>query len=447
MLKIKMNFNFDAIILGGGGGGYTAAFELCRGGKNVLLLDPKGVLGGNCLYEGCIPSKTFWVGANSIKKQPWFQTNPTLDFSKLVDWKDKVQNNRFEQHNHELEEFSNLTFLHKKGKMVDEHTIEVDDKKYTGKHIVIATGSEPFIPNELKEGITTHELLKPETKIRNLYSNFGIIGGGYIGIEMAGMFAKFGTKVTLFACRILPSVSEEIQKLLENRLRNLGVEIVKEKGKTIMRKNNSKIVITESGERSFDEVLVAVGRKPSTENLISSLNKGKKGEILVDYSMKTNIPHIYAVGDVNGSHMLFHVAVLEGWIAAQNILEGNRNVHTMNYHAIPYAVYSDPQVAWTGLQKEDAIKYGYDIIVKRYPFSKDSRTQIENDEEGWIELVIDKETQVIIGANVVGIDADLIIGELCAVVAEKLTTFQLSRISQPHPTQLEGILSIIRKYD
>jgi len=163
--------------------------------------------------------------------------------------------------------------------------------------------------------------------------------------------------------------------------------------------------------------------------------------------MKTNIPHIYAVGDVNGSHMLFHVAVLEGWIAAQNILEGNRKIYTVDYHAIPYAVYSDPQVAWTGLWKEDAIKCGYDISIKRYPFKRDSRAQIENDEEGWIELVIDKETQVIIGANVVGIDADLIIGELCAVVGEKLTAYQLSRISQPHPTQLEGILSIIRNYD
>ncbi len=172
---------------------------------------------------------------------------------------------------------------------------------------------------------------------------------------------------------------------------------------------------------------------------------GKKGEIETTPGMRSAIENIYAPGDVNGKFMLFHVAVLEGWVTAQNILEGNREVVEMDYNAVPFAVYTFPQVAWVGLWKEQAIARGFDVETRRYDLSLDSRAQIDGFAEGWMEVVIERGSQRILGAQVVGEDADMLIGELALAVGERLTSYELARISQPHPTQLEQITSLMRR--
>ncbi len=439
--------DFDVIILGGGGAGYTAAFELSRANIKSLLLDPKGVLGGNCLYEGCIPSKTLWYASHFMdakRRLPFLKVE--VDFEKVIEWKDYVQQLRFKQHDEELKEHENVTFMKAEGRLIDTNKVKVGDKVYTSKYIVVASGAKPYVPPGLEGGITTHEMLMPGTKFRKLPETLSIVGGGYIGVEMAGIFAKFGVKVTLYAQRILKVVSQEIQQVLENRLRELGVEIIKERCKGVkVESGGKKKVISEKSERNFDEVLVATGRIPETSAVEGIVPLGKRGEIEVDYSMASKIDNIYAPGDVNGRHMLFHVAVLEGWITAQNIIEGGRPVVEINYNAVPYAVYSDPQVAWTGMWKEDAIKAGFQVEVKRFDLSKDSRAQIDGFSEGWIDIIVEPGSQRILGAQVVGEDADLLIGELALAVGERLTTYDLARLTQPHPTQLENILTLARK--
>ncbi|WP_185957844.1 MULTISPECIES: dihydrolipoyl dehydrogenase [Sulfolobaceae] len=437
---------FDVIILGGGGAGYTAAFELSKANMKVLLLEPKGVLGGNCLYEGCIPSKTLWYASHFIdvkKRLPFLKVE--VDFEKVMEWKDTVQELRFGQHDDELKEHENVTFMKAEGRLIDTNKVKVGDKVYTSKYIVVATGAKPNVPPGFEDGITTHELLMPGTKFRKLPETLAIIGGGYIGVEMAGILAKFGVKVTLYAQRILKVVSQEVQQVLENRLRELGVEIVKERCKGVKADSGKKKVLSEKGEKYFDEVLVATGRVPETSPVEGIVPLGKKGEIDVDYSMASKIDNIYAPGDVNGRHMLFHVAVLEGWIAAQNIIEGGRPVVKIDYNAVPYAVYSDPQVAWAGMWKEDAIRAGFQVEVRRFDLSKDSRAQIDGFAEGWMDIVVEQGSQRILGAQIVGEDADLLIGELALVTGERLTTYDLARLSQPHPTQLESILTLARK--
>ncbi|MCY0850788.1 dihydrolipoyl dehydrogenase [Sulfuracidifex metallicus] len=438
--------DYDVIVLGAGGAGYTAAFETSRGGMRVLMLDPKFVLGGNCLYEGCIPSKTYWLGASFIeksKKLPFLDAK--VSFEKLVDWKDLVQENRFIQHNQEVKEHENVTFLGKEGVMLDANHVKVEDKTYSTKYVVIATGADPFVPKGFEDGITTHDLLMPKTKIRNVPERFGIIGGGYIGVEVSSMFAKFGSKVTLFASHLL-NVSQEIQDLLERRLKENGVEIVKERAMGIKKtEDGRKKVITEKGEMTFDEVLVATGRRPNVKGVNGVVPLGKKGEVEVTHGMATTIENIFAPGDINGRFMLFHVAVLEGWVTAQNILEGGREMVEMDYHAVPFAVYSDPQVAWTGMWREDAIKAGFEVEIRRFDLSKDSRAQIEGETEGWIDVVIEKGSQRILGAQIVGQDADMLIGELSLAVGQRITTYEMARLSQPHPTQLEDITSLMRK--
>ncbi|EZQ07086.1 hypothetical protein CM19_04890 [Candidatus Acidianus copahuensis] len=438
--------DFDVIVLGGGGAGYTSAFELSRGGMKVLLTEPKGVLGGNCLYEGCIPSKTYWHGSHfldSSKRLSFLKTE--VSFSKLVDWKDQVQERRFKQHSEELRTYNNVTFIPKEGEVIDKNHVKIEDKTYSTKYIVIATGAYPYIPEGFEGGITTHELLMPGTKVRELPEKLAIIGGGYIGVEMASIFAKLGSKVTLFGARILPETSKEVQDLLEKTLNSLGVEIVKERCAGLKLENEKKSVFTTNGKRGeFDEALIATGRRPNTA-LIHGISLGKKGEIETTHGMKTMIDNVYAPGDVNGKYMLFHVAVLEGWITAQNILEGNREVVQMDYNAVPFAVYSTPQVAWTGMWKEDAIKKGYDVETRRFNLAQDARDQIEGFDEGWIEIVIERGSQRILGAQVIGEDADMLIGELALAVGERLTTYDIARLSQPHPTPLEELTLLMRK--
>ncbi|QKR00640.1 dihydrolipoyl dehydrogenase [Metallosphaera tengchongensis] len=438
--------DFDVIVIGAGGAGYTSAFELSRGGLKVLMLDPKGVLGGNCLYEGCIPSKTLWYGSSFLskaRKLPFLKLS--VDFSKVVEWKDKVQELRFRQHDEELREHQNVTFLAKDGVLLDTNHVKVEDKAFSAKWIVVATGAYPFVPEGFQDGITTHELLKPGTTFREVPETLAIVGGGYIGVEMSSIFAKFGSKVTLYASHLL-NVSEEIQGLLEARLKELGVEIVKDRSKGVKRDGDRKLVVTEKESKGFQEVLVAVGRRPMTSPVSGVLPLGKKGEVQVDYGMRSSVPNIFAPGDVNGRHMLFHVAVLEGWVTAQNILEGGREVVEMDYNAVPYAVYSDPQVAWTGMWKEDAMKLGFNVEVRRYDLSKDSRAQIDGEPEGWIDIVLESGSRRLLGAQVVGEDADLLIGELSLAVGQRLTSYDLSRFSQPHPTQLEDITTLMRRY-
>ncbi|ABP95255.1 MULTISPECIES: dihydrolipoyl dehydrogenase [Metallosphaera] len=437
--------DFDAIILGGGGAGYTTAFELSRGGMKVLMLDPKGVLGGNCLYEGCIPSKTYWYGARQLetaKRVPFMKAE--ISFPKLVDWKDQVQERRFRQHDDEIREHESLTFLAKSGIIVDQNHVKVEDRVYSTKYLVIATGADPVIPKGYEAGITTHELLMPKTRIREVPRKFAIVGGGYIGVEMASIFARLGSEVTLFASHLIKEVSQEVQSLLERELINAGVKIVKERSTGVL-KENGKVVLTEKGKyQGFDEVLVAVGRRPNTSS-VNGIPLGKKGEIETTPGMRSAIENIYAPGDVNGKFMLFHVAVLEGWVTAQNILEGNREVVEMDYNAVPFAVYTFPQVAWVGLWKEQAIARGFDVETRRYDLSLDSRAQIDGFAEGWMEVVIERGSQRILGAQVVGEDADMLIGELALAVGERLTSYELARISQPHPTQLEQITSLMRR--
>ncbi len=436
--------DFDVIVLGGGGAGYTTAFELSRGGKKVLLLEPKGVLGGNCLYEGCIPSKTLWYATRFIdagKRLPFLKVS--VDFSKVMEWKDYVQELRFKQHDEELREYENVTFVKAEGRLVDRGKVKVNDKVYTAKYIVVATGAYPYVPPGFEGGITTHDVLAPHSKF-TLPETMAIVGGGYIGVEMSAMMAKLGVKVSLYATHLL-NVSQEVQQVLERRLKELGVEVVKERCKGLKVSDGKKKVISEKGERAFDEVLVATGRRPNTSAVEGVVPLGKKGEIEVDYSMRSKVDNVYAPGDVNGRHMLFHVAVLEGWVTAQNILEGGRPVVEMDYNAVPYAVYSDPQVAWTGMWKDEAVKAGYQVEVRRFDLSKDSRAQIDGFAEGWIDVVIEQGSQRILGAQVVGEDADLIIGELALAVGERLTTYDLSRLSQPHPTQLENVTGLMRR--
>jgi len=438
--------DFDVIVLGGGGAGYTSAFELSRGGMKVLMLEPKGVLGGNCLYEGCVPSKTYWYGAHTVEmssRVPFMEAE--VSFPKLVNWKDEVQRKRFAQHDQEIREHEGLTFIPESGFMIDSNHVKVNDNVYTTKYVVVATGAEPVVPQGYEDGVTTHELLMPDTKIRQPPRRLAIIGGGYIGVEMSSVFSRLGSEVTLFAAYLLKEVSAEVQGLLERELGRAGVKIAKERSTGVKVESKGKVVVTEKGRwEGFDEVLVAVGRRPNTSST-AGIPLGKRGEIETTPGMRSPMENVYAPGDVNGKFMLFHVAVLEGWVTAQNIMEGNREVVEMDYNAVPFAVYTLPQVAWVGLWKDQAVAKGFDVETRRYDLSLDSRAQIDGFAEGWMEIVVERGSQRILGAQVIGEDADMLIGELALAVGERLTTYDLARLSQPHPTQLEQITSLMRR--
>ncbi|MDG7035871.1 MAG: dihydrolipoyl dehydrogenase [Nitrososphaerota archaeon] len=446
---------YDAIFLGGGGAAYPGAFYLASHGKKVLMMDPKGVLGGNCLYEGCIPSKVlFEVAKIRRREQAFFEkgvklTVNTPSYGDIVRYKDYIQNRRFRMHDEEIRMHDeNLTFVKASGIMKDPHTVTVNGKEdVQGEYIVISTGSKPHMPNipGKENTITSHDLLKPGTAIQDLPHGLIIIGGGYVGCEFAGIFSSLGTNVTLLDMmdRILPNAGKDAIGLLERRLTERGVSL--KLGRRIMeiqKDGERRRVITDNGSFEADHVVMATGRVPNLDGLENmNLERGKLGELITDEFM--NVPkyeNIYATGDVNGKSMLFHAAVLMSRIAAINIL-GNRRMEKFDPSKVPSAIYTDPQIGSVGISPVNASD-GH--IVKRYDLSMDSRDQIEGMDEGFIDLVAEKGSGRIVGAEVVGNDADFLIGYIAQAVSAGLTLGDLSRIAAPHPTSLEAVSSLSR---
>ncbi len=448
----------DLIIIGGGPGGYVAAIRAAQLGAKVTLIE-KDSLGGTCLNRGCIPTKALFRSAqmiNYIKRSDDFgiQTDGyNADINKIQDRKqgtvDKLVNGI-----KQLMNANGIEVIKGEGCLIGAGSVRVntedgDALPLESKNILIATGSVPAKPPiqglDLPGVVTSNELLE----MSEVPSSIVIIGGGVIGIEFAGILNTLGCEVTVleFLPQIIPSVDNEVAKKLVLSLKRKGIRIETEaKVEEIISSENGLIVRAEGkkGEIKIETkmVLCSTGRSVNVEGLgleRVGVECDRRG-IKVDDKFCTNIPGIYAIGDVIGGLMLAHVASDEGKAAAENIMGLTGHI---NYDAIPNCIFSFPEIAVVGLNEEEAKARGISCKTGKFLFGANGKALTMGEEEGFIKVLAKTDTGEIIGVHIMGPHASDLIHEAVLMVDKKLTVEAVSKTVHAHPTLSEALIEAV----
>ncbi len=454
----------DVLTIGAGAGAYPGAFRLAKAGKKIIMIDTKGVMSGNCLAEGCVPSKALRQAASLykyIKKSPLFGLKADVDFDykNIIAYKDNVQKLRYEQHDQELNEaLPNLRLIKGKASFLDEHTIFVqsDDKelKITADSIIIASGAKPFIlPIEGSNYcITSSDIYKLKPSLDYLPKSMVILGAGYIALEAATMFNQLGVKVTVIqrSARTLTEMDEhfalKLQSMFDPSIKiEFNTKLIKvtkdSTGYSLFYEQNN-IQKSVSGEI----VMMALGREaviPEGSEALG-LEIRKKG-IMSNPAIQTNIKHIYSSGDINGKSMLFHSATRQSLVAAHNILAGNVPIDYMDYSCVPNSIFTFPEAAFVGILPSVAKTNGIDIMETSFDLAYDAKSQILNEAVGEIRQFYDSKSGKLIGAWVIGEEASSIIGELGVMIQLGATVKDVANYANQHPSVAEGISKAARK--
>jgi len=437
---------YDLIILGGGPGGYMAAERAGHAGLNVLLIE-KRALGGVCLNEGCIPSKTL---LNSAKIYDYALHGEAygvsvkgakLDHKFVIERKNKVVDTLVRGVT-ALMKSNKVTVVYGEGYIVDKTKVKVGDDIFETKRIMIATGSVPVVPpidgvsQGLEKGfvLTSREILDLEEVPKNLV----VVGGGVIGLEMASYYNSAGSNVTVV--EMLPKIGgpidSEISEILQKSYQKKGIDFKLGTRVTAVTKDS---VIFDGGEVKADKVLLSIGRKP----LIEGFGLENIGAITERGSIKTNrhgltsVPNVYAIGDVNGIYMLAHAAYREAEVAVNHIL-GKRDI--MRYDAMPSVIYTSPEVGCVGETIETAKAKGIDCAEVSVPMIYSGRYLAENSvTDGICKVVIDKKHRNIIGVHMIGSYASEIILSACIIIEMQMRIDDVKEVIFPHPTVSEMI--------
>ena len=443
----------DVVVIGGGPGGYVAAIRLGQLGKETVLVE-KEKLGGVCLNIGCIPSKALIRVAklkNRIEaaKQIGLEVGDVgVDMVKVQAWKESVVS-RLVSGVEYLCRSNHVTIIKGEARFNGPNTIEV--KSATGtetietKDTIIATGTRPIeIPGFKFDGttvVTTAEMLA----LRQVPKNLVIVGAGVSGLEMATMYAQLGSKVTVIELldQLLPGVvmDTEIIKIVERAFRKLGIEYhVKSRAKEY-REGKVFAALEDGKEAAFpcDIVLVSVGRRPNSDqlDLEKAGVKTDRGWIQVNKKLQTNVSGIYAIGDVIGPPLFAHKASKDGVVAAEVVAGLSSEA---DYRGVAWAIFTDPEIASVGLTEVQAKEKGYDPIVGRFPFTALGRALLAGESEGFVKIVADKESELVLGVHIIGSEASDLISEAALAVEMGATLEDIGFTIHPHPTLPEAIM-------
>ena len=445
---------YDLIVIGGGPGGYMAAERAGHAGLDVLLVE-KNALGGVCLNEGCIPSKTLLQSAKvydyALHGEAYGVSvqGASLDHRFVIERKNKVVDTLVSGVK-SLMKANRVTVVYGEAHIVDNTHIRVDDEVYQAKRLIIATGSIPIIPpidgvaEALKLGsvITSREILD----LQEIPERLVVIGGGVIGLEMAAYYNTAGSKVTVI--EMLPgiggAIDPEISTILMKSYQRKGVEFILGSRVTGV---TDKRVISERGEAAADKVLLSIGRKPAIEG-IGLENTGvitERGAIRTDLRGQTSVPNIYAIGDVNGKYMLAHAAYREAEVAVNHIL-GKKDI--MRYEAVPSVIYTSPEVASVGDTQDAAQAKGILCDCVNVPMVYSGRYLAENTvTDGICKIVVNKEHRNLIGVHMIGSYVSEIILSACAMIEMQMRVEDIKELVFPHPTVSEMIREAVFRLD
>ncbi len=446
-----MEKKFDIIVLGGGPGGYPAAIKAAQLKKSVALVEA-AELGGTCLNRGCIPSKTLISHADALRHVQHADTfgitvtGVSFDYQKMSTRKDKIVSD-IRQGLAGLLRANGVEVIRGYGKFVSPRQIKVigeDSCILNGDQIIIATGAEPrsiaAFPFDEEKILSSTGILK----LTQLPKSIVIVGGGVIGCEFACMLRAFDVEVTILEAMltILPLESSGVSDALAKAFRKQGIEIVNNVTVQKIEKTSSgvNVKLTDGKEVKGAIALVAVGRKRNTENIgleLSGVLSRPDGEIATDDQMRTNVPHIYAIGDITGNWWLAHVASHQGIVAAKNAAGQSAKMH---YNAIPSVIYTKPEIASVGMTVEKALDAGYQPTVGAFPFEVLGKSRATGETEGFAQMITDLKTGQILGAQVVGYEASTLVAEMAVAIANELTVESLTETVHAHPTVAEAWL-------
>lgn len=439
---------YDIAVIGGGPGGYVAAIRAAKLGKTVVLAENRE-LGGTCLNRGCIPTKTLlhsgelYSELGSAKKLGIKVSDAGFDYKKMAKRKDKVVK-MLRGGVENLVAGNKIDWVKERTVLVDEHTLRAGEEEIEADQIILAMGSVPSvipIPGaDLPFVMTSDEVLE----LTECPDSVVIIGGGVIGVEFATLFNDLGKKVTILEMlpEILHGQDADICASMTGILQDRGVEIHTD-AKVLEVTEEYSCVFEENGEKKEAEgqlIIMATGRHANTKDmgLEETGISMERGFVKVDDEMRTNLPHIFAIGDITGKIQLAHVASAQAVVAAENAA-GNRH-KSMDYSAVPSCIYTSPEIAGVGLTEEKAGEAGIEVKTGRFNVSGNGRSLAVNCMDGFAKIVTDAKTDKIIGASVMAPYATEMIGEMTTAIRYGLTADQIANVIHAHPTVSEVLM-------
>ena len=455
-----MSTQVDAIVIGSGPGGYPCGIRLGQLGVKAVVVE-KGEPGGVCLNVGCIPSKALIYAAKTYEKLGhsadigiMVAESPTVDMAKMQEWKGGVVKKLTGGVKQLLKangaELVFGTARLAKGGSGGRHKVIVagdnGETTYEAKNVVLATGSRPVVIPGFD--IDQDKILDSTggLALTDVPERMVVIGGGYIGLELGTVYAKLGSKVTVVEAlpALLNGMDKDGVKLVQRKLKKMGVEIMLEAKAKSWTDKGDRLVLTVAAKDGSDvaidcdKILVAVGRRPNSENLgLDAVGVATdRGFVVADKKLRTNVPGIYAIGDLIGGAMLAHKATKEGEVVAEIIAGHNEE---MDVRTIPAVVFTDPEIASTGMTEEEAKKAGYEIKVGKFPFAALGRALSVNDTDGLAKVIIDAKSNEILGAHVVGNGASDLISEAALGIEMGAVARDVSLTIHPHPTLSEAV--------
>lgn len=432
-----------ATVIGGGPAGYVSALVLRRAGAEVFLIE-KEELGGTCLNKGCIPTKTIIHSLGLLEKirNQKYSESFSIDLQTLMQKKDKVVDTQKKGLTMLLKQ-AQVKIIKSEAELINPKTIllkETSEKIQTDK-IIIATGSRPaelpMLSFDGKKILSSDDLWN----LKKIPDSITIVGAGAIGCEFAWIFHLLGSKVTMIELmpRVLPmedeEVSKEVEKLFKKRKIEFYTGVKIEELKTL---DSSVELRLSNGKKLTSEiVLVSVGRAFNTECIkTSEINLGNKKEIIVNEQMQTSIENVFAAGDVTGKWLLAHVAYKEAEVAAKNAMGSNEK---MDYSVIPSTIFTVTEVASVGLKENEALQKGFNIKKAVFPFRAVGKAHVIGEIDGFVKVIVDRDSQNIIGAHIVGPDASELIHELALAVKFKIKADEFKDLIHSHPTLSECV--------
>ncbi len=443
---------YDLVVIGAGPGGTPAAMAAAQFRKKVLLIDKRGEPGGECLFEGCIPSKVLENAANRyklLKEASRFHID--LKGSEQIHWemvlkdKEEIVKKRSAGALMQIEKMPTLQMKQGTATFIDDHTLEVNGEKVAFEHAIIATGASAHVPSFKGEGVSHAWTNADVFKEEKIPKEITFIGAGAISCELVQMFNTLGTRCRILerSERILKHIDEEIALKLQQKMLDDGIEVELNITIDSIEGQNGDFAVTylhgkENITVKTPHVLIATGRTANVEGL-GLENVGivydRKG-IQTSDTLQTAQAHIYAVGDCTTGPKFAHWASYQAGIAIHNIFAPSK--HQLDADKLSWVLFTDPQIASVGLSEAEAEARGLDITIEQYDFASDARAQIDKETLGELKFVIDKTSSVIVGIQILSEDASSLSGEASLIVANKMKAMDVMKAIHPHPTLTES---------